>query len=582
MMHLHGCVLECRLSLPQILILVLALTSAPSSWSETLDVNGSYPALGQHVEMLQEQGEPYTLEQALAAYDKGMFTPSAMQVIRLPHGSRPHWFTVTLDNSGTQAVQRRLLITNALLDSLLVVHLHNGKLSRQFEGGDYVPYRERPIPHHWFVYDLSLEPGLNQLFIRIASDDPIVMPLYLVPRETAHDKDMFTGYSYGLLYGVIIALLIYNTMIYLSIRRIQYLLYVLYLASFFVMNLFYTGHLFALLQPESTVNTRWLQPFLVFVYASTGSAFTLSFLETRVMFPRLFRAIITVILAAFFLFLAGILANSAGIIHHVVLNYTLLFSVTMLGLGIATLLKGLRSARYFILASLATLTGTIVTVLAVQGLIPFSELSFRAIEIGIAIDMLLLSLALADQLRISQQEKIEAEHMARYDHLTKLYNRRAFIEYAYPLWRTALRYQRPLSLIMMDIDHFKGINDAYGHTMGDRVLETLSDAIRHIARSNDIAARWGGEEFVILLPETDMVQAEKMAERLREFIQSSEIDLEEHKLNITASFGVSTLTTGIQSIDTLITKADSALYQAKQEGRNRTVCMPLTLGKTIR
>jgi len=165
----------------------------------------------------------------------------------------------------------------------------------------------------------------------------------------------------------------------------------------------------------------------------------------------------------------------------------------------------------------------------------------------------------------------ELEHRAYSDYLTGLANRRYFLEQAEIELSRALRYRHELSILMLDIDHFKLVNDTYGHKVGDIVLQKLSSICLATLRDIDIVGRLGGEEFVVLLPETGREQAKEAAERLRTAIEAAQVTLNGGlPLHFTASFGVATLTGKDTNIDILLNQADQALYQAKGEGRNRT------------
>lgn len=168
--------------------------------------------------------------------------------------------------------------------------------------------------------------------------------------------------------------------------------------------------------------------------------------------------------------------------------------------------------------------------------------------------------------------KAELEKMATTDALTGLYNRGHFNRTFENEYRRSTRYEQPLSLIIMDADHFKSVNDNYGHPAGDAFLIALAKEISNVAREVDIAARYGGEEFVVILPQTGGKDAMIMAERLREVIEAMEITFEDHKISRTASIGVVSLP-DIQadSPDELLLAADNALYRAKNGGRNRVV-----------
>lgn len=172
----------------------------------------------------------------------------------------------------------------------------------------------------------------------------------------------------------------------------------------------------------------------------------------------------------------------------------------------------------------------------------------------------------------------DTRRLATTDPLTNILNRRHFYELAHTEFERSCRYHHQLSAIMFDLDHFKQINDNFGHASGDRVLQIVADTIRVRLRKSDIFGRYGGEEFVIVMPETDTQRAWNVAERLRRSIARTPIILECGKISITISLGVSTLQTealvsqsSIDVLEKLIDHADQALYKAKQAGRNQVV-----------
>jgi len=169
-----------------------------------------------------------------------------------------------------------------------------------------------------------------------------------------------------------------------------------------------------------------------------------------------------------------------------------------------------------------------------------------------------------------QQQKQELAFLADHDALTGLYNRREFMRLAQAelLWMN--REPAETSVVVLDIDFFKKVNDVYGHPGGDAVLKATSQALAQSLRATDILARLGGEEFIVLLPNTDDVGARQVAEKMREAVGRMEVIYEGHPIPITASLGVSTLSASHEAdIDSVYAAADRALYVAKQTGRNR-------------
>lgn len=173
---------------------------------------------------------------------------------------------------------------------------------------------------------------------------------------------------------------------------------------------------------------------------------------------------------------------------------------------------------------------------------------------------------------IEEKQKIEVElkRLARIDPLTSIYNRRKFNEVLSYELRRDKRYPSGLSLILCDLDNFKRINDVYGHHVGDEVLKSFANMISLSTRSSDTLARWGGEEFVLLLPETGFETAIQIAEKIR---QQTENTLFPKVGKITVSFGVTQYLDG-DTAEVLFKRADEALYKAKSNGRNRVEIHP--------
>jgi diguanylate cyclase (GGDEF)-like protein len=166
----------------------------------------------------------------------------------------------------------------------------------------------------------------------------------------------------------------------------------------------------------------------------------------------------------------------------------------------------------------------------------------------------------------------ELERLATTDGMTGIYNRRHFMTLADLEWIKACRYNRPLSLLLLDIDYFKSINDAYGHQVGDEVLIHLANLARSCKRAPDVLARIGGEEFALLLPETELLQARMVAERLRREVATHPVAIAAQAIRPTVSIGVAAKSRKMTAFSQLVTMADEALYEAKRAGRNRVIC----------
>jgi len=284
-----------------------------------------------------------------------------------------------------------------------------------------------------------------------------------------------------------------------------------------------------------------------------------------------------------------------------------------------------RSARLFLLSWSAGITGATIYCFKLWNIFPINSFTDNAWLIGAILEAIMFSFTIADrvsmerrmrlqsQVELVQQERalrqaqaqlLEAETAAKEDlelqvqertrditrilaelesqnrqltelsindGLTKVRNRR-FFDDAYPeLWREAQQSGKFISVIMLDIDHFKAVNDHYGHLVGDQCLVAIATCLREVvSRPRDIICRYGGEEFIIVLFDTTLKSAEKLAERLRATIEGKRLGTENGELTVTASLGVAAATPN-QHIDAkdLIAQSDDALYQSKTNGRNR-------------
>ncbi|GGY54774.1 GGDEF domain-containing protein [Bacterioplanes sanyensis] len=170
--------------------------------------------------------------------------------------------------------------------------------------------------------------------------------------------------------------------------------------------------------------------------------------------------------------------------------------------------------------------------------------------------------------RLVVRNERKLQRLATTDALTGLHNRRSLTLYATDL----LSQTQPLTAILCDLDNFKRTNDEHGHLAGDQVLITVARLLRQSVRSRDLAARWGGEEFLLLLPETSAAEAAVVAERIRQRIDAAVIEMGGTTLPVSATLGVAERK-GQETLDQLLARADEALYQGKHAGRNRIVCM---------
>lgn len=531
-------------------------------------------SLGTRVHLLVEDGQPLSLAQAQTLQREGRFRPGQQTILNFGIGARPVWVHLELINPTDQVLSVRLLTGATWIDRLDVFVVRANRISAHWQTGDESPEANGLTPALGYALPLQFATGHSELYLRVESIDPMVLPIELVPEEKFSERQRVMGYLYGFIYGLLAALCAYNLLLYAGLGERSYLYYSLYLVSFIALNLAYTGHGLAWLWPGQPLLQRYVILVLMVLFSCSGLLFASRFLALAEHAPRAFRVVQWFSGIGMGAMALCLLAGSHLGAALVAFPFASMFTLGMVLLGVLTVCHGRASGRYFLAAVLCGALGAASTVLTVWGWLPFTASTYHAVEFGVIIEATLLSLALAFRIRHHQQATRHAEQLARLDPLTGLNNRRAFMELAGPSWSTAERGDRPLSLIMMDIDCFKQLNDQHGHETGDRALVEIARLLAQQSRTGDILARWGGEEFVLMLPETDLAHASALAERIRQSISAIQLPARKGSVTLAASFGVAQRARQ-SSMEELISAADMQLYEAKSQGRNRVSFSPV-------
>ncbi len=514
-----------------------------------------------------ELARAWTPEQALAALQREG-TPGRGKVLNLGIGRPALWLQLDLHNPTAGPLIRQILIGQSWLDHLDVWVLAADGHVQHWRTGDEVAGQLGLDDVHGYVFKRAFAPGHHRLLVRAQTADQLTVNLRLRTTADADAEGSRDRYLYGFLYGYILSLVAYNLMLFVGLRRKVYVLYALYLLAFLLLNLAYTGRGAVWLWGDWVAVQRFSNVSLIVLMPTFGLLFARAFLELPRVAPRIDRWVRIGYWIGPLLLLATILTNAyeASVwLAFVVLG---LFIASMVALGVHAVRRGHPAARYFLVGALCSMLGTALTEFSVWGQIPFSVWAYRGIEIGMMLDATLLALALGQYVRTEVEQRQLAERSARADPLTLLENRRGFSESAEALLATAAREGQPLSAALLDIDHFKRVNDRHGHPVGDRVLVEVADCLRLALRNRGRCARWGGEEFVLLLPDTDLIAARELAEDLRQRLQDTIIHGVQPPLRVTASLGVAEWRAG-ETLADLVTRADNALYRAKANGRNR-------------
>lgn len=415
------------------------------------------------------------------------------------------------------------------------------------------------------------------IYVRLASRFALGMVLSVYTPRGFDRQVIADSYTIAVLYGVIFGLALFNLFIFFSLRYRVYLYYVVFMLSMlgYLIILHGQAEMMGLFGWRTGLVLFGILIGLVFFF---GALFSKTFLMTKKYAPfmdKVFTLFMVIGLVRIIPSLIGWdqVGNSMSQVM------ALLSPVVSLVTGAICLFRGFTPARFYLLAWTA-LTGCIVWHALVSfGWFPWSGLSSMMMVVGSAAEAVLLSFALADRIRVLRREREEARQSERRfrnlsltDGLTGLYNNRYLQSKLKSEIEHAVNLDQPLCLALMDVDDFKGFNDAYGHLEGDKVLTVLAKTIRDLVRETDVACRYGGEEFVLIMPGTVMDDAFLVAERVRRGFNRIEFLPGGHHgpVRVSLSIGLARLSDH-RSGDDLLKAADDALYAAKGRGKNKTV-----------
>jgi len=387
--------------------------------------------------------------------------------------------------------------------------------------------------------------------------------------DEEHSKRALVGNGnyIALLVGMMLALMIYNFFLYLSARKIENIVYALYLISgtvWVALSYGVAANFFGIFSAELlqlNSNLLSMPSFLVI--------FVMLIFETKKHYPKehIALSIILFLLVADFIYS---LFDIVGALKPASSLAALMMTVTF-GVSISLWRKGNTLAKYFLLGHSMFVIFNMLAVLYYKGISDANVINSHGVGIGILLEALMMAFILS--YRIKSLEKIKAQQtelnrLVDTDPMTGLYNRRYFDRKSEELIAAMASNQQELTLLIADLDHFKNINDTYGHDVGDKVIIAFANILTSEQGLADIACRYGGEEFVLLL-NCNLLDAKQVAERIRQKAQETYITIDEvQTVQFTVSIGVHSVGHASTTVKETLTIADKALYKAKSNGRN--------------
>lgn len=537
--------------------------------------------------------------------DQGAFAP-------LPRGEatfgfrdeKAFWFHSTLFNESNNEQRWLLVLQYPLLDNVDVYLRYPDGRVDHLASGDMLPFSARAIryrqPNFWVDLPQRTE---VELLVRAESKSSMQAPLALYTFSAFAEMERDAQLGIGLYDGILFALFFYNLVLWISLRDSSHFWYMCHIAGFGLVMFCLNGLAFEYLWPNSPKLANLAIPLSMCLSQMAMHQFARVFLELKERWP------LGDLISRGFIYAYALVGISAFWVDYrwsVKLGTIGVFPgvLAVLYQAFHAIRAGYRPARLFLVAWTTLLLGTALYASISFGFVSKNFITEYGIQIGSAMEMILLSFALAyryanlrsENERIVREanEQLERnvsrrtaelssalEQLAdansrlresnRRDALTGVFNRRHFREVFEHMMHQAAETRQPLGVLLIDLDHFKKVNDTHGHLAGDECLRVLARKLNdEVLGEGALVARFGGEEFVVALPAANSARVQEIAERLRQRICSEPVRYSGKEIHITGSIGTFSVPLGFSfNPDDALHQADDALYVAKNAGRNR-------------
>jgi len=518
------------------------------------------------------------------------FTPISNKISK-GYSKSNFWIRFNLQNISQEDIDSIIYFTENLsheVDCYIVSE--DGSVEKQRQGvGYFVTGAKNKLDNPKFNFHIK-SGETKSIYIRFFSLYPNFSAFYILNKDEFNSYKLHYNMRYGLYFGAMVALLLYNMFLYLFSRDSSYLLYSTLVLSLLIWQLALNN--FFPMDSFSSTDSYYRAGSPVAFFITFLILFSRKILNLKKIYPRLDRFILYMgYLSLFLAILAVIFLHEAYPYINLLATFAFPF---LLYVGFLSYRRGNKVALFYIIAQASFLPLSTLFSLMSDGHIEYSLITRHGMPIGSSIEMILFSLGLAYRIRLLEQEKLDVIYtsnieledkvkertkelevskmklfeLANRDSLTNLYNRRYLFERS----KMYINIRKPLTLIILDIDKFKNINDTYGHAIGDIAIKLFAKIALKNVREDDILSRIGGEEFVILLPNTTTKEAYNIATKIRKDIEKSKVDIDENSsFRFTTSGGIDILKDKESDIHQLLHRADQALYQAKESGRNKIV-----------
>lgn len=501
------------------------------------------------------------------------FTPLEDNYVKLTFHENDLWLKIPLDESARE----KTIVLNC-------TYLRESTLFLRSETGGY-----DSIPRKWC--DLScrenytLFPNFNlpetissndTAYIRINTIYSLNFSYEILTHDEALNLERKTLLLLGLLFGVFLSMVAYNLIIASFISDHSYRYYILYVSAMGIYQLAYSG--ITSMIPICFIPhlNQYMLP-IAMITIVTAEIFTVNYLQLKEYSAKTHTAIIKIFIPITALFAVITLFSVTPLINYFVRFIAGSSLPVIFFAGFISLKRGNSAAKSFLIAWSVLIIGATIFIARSMGLIAHTVLTSNSLMIAAALETLLLSAALANHIRKIYQDRevLTKRHeslaeLSIHDDLTGLFNKRHF-EQVLPKLLSTVDESTPVSIAVLDVDHFKRYNDTYGHLEGDTVLRVLGELFFDTIEETDIPCRYGGEEFALIMPETTLEKAKAQADELRKRVEALQfVTPQGANTQVTASIGVAQYRIG-EKPSQFFKRADEALYKAKEGGRNRVI-----------
>ena len=563
--------------------------------------------LSSHLELFVDKSAKLSFEDVSSSSKNPLFHSTSAKKLSLGYTDAVAWIRFSVKNSTKKPLDFALELPIPWINFIDVYRIEGNSVYEK-KCGSLSPSSDRYLNSKSFFIPFSIAAKKNvEFYIRFSGEDALTIAPYLYSENVAQKHNVNVTLYIGAILGVLVVMTFFYLILSISLKDRDYFYYAFYLFSLIFMMGSYYGYNAQIFWPDTPLFNQKTISASVAISLFAGLLFSRKFLNIEALLPK-FDMFLQFQMGVY---LALAILSFLPVEYHYVVIVTIglmsLYSISLLYISVKAWSLGVVGSGYFILAWFMSLVSSLLAALMGQGYIGYSHTLYYSFGVVTLIDIVLLAYALVAKIDTIEKEKLQAqrsliekekeiallnykdkkkledivskrtqellqinkklEEISVTDKLTKLYNRvKIDKELLYAL-EYAERYEAPFSLILLDIDFFKSVNDEHGHLVGDTILIEFANILKFSIRNTDFVGRWGGEEFLVICPKTDKEGAISLAKHIQTQIRNINFSIVGKK---TASFGVTAYYKG-DTPTSILKRTDDGLYRAKESGRDTIV-----------